>query len=105
MLGRRVPRLHKLLARANSTAPTTSKAAAAATPAVAPQAPNYVGTWSENQRARPAAGSGPRFEQTAMHLQPNPPSAMQLIAEEPIRMVSARKAVCDGGALHLHYDP
>lgn len=96
MLGRRVSTLHKVLTRANSTVPTASKAAAP--PATAAQAPNYPTTWSANQRARPAGGSGPRFEQTAMHLQPNPPSAMQLIADEPIIMVSARKASCDGGA-------
>jgi NADH dehydrogenase (ubiquinone) Fe-S protein 6 len=46
---------------------------------------------------RPAGNSGPRFEQTAMELQPNPLSAMELIAQEPIRLVHARRAVCDGG--------
>ncbi|KIM48209.1 hypothetical protein M413DRAFT_224901 [Hebeloma cylindrosporum] len=64
---------------------------------VAQQAPNYPTTWSTSQRPRPGPGSGPRFEQTAMSLQPNPFSAMQLIAEEPIRLVQGRKAVCDGG--------
>jgi hypothetical protein len=32
-----------------------------------------------------------------MELQPNPLSAMELIANEPIRLVHGRKAVCDGG--------
>jgi len=32
-----------------------------------------------------------------MELQPNPLSAMELIANEPIRLVDGRKAVCDGG--------
>jgi hypothetical protein len=32
-----------------------------------------------------------------MDLQPNPLSAMELIANEPIRLVHGRKAVCDGG--------
>jgi len=32
-----------------------------------------------------------------MELQPNPLSAMQMIDEEPIRVVQGRKAVCDGG--------
>jgi NADH dehydrogenase (ubiquinone) Fe-S protein 6 len=32
-----------------------------------------------------------------MELQPNPLSAMELIANEPIRLVEARKAICDGG--------
>ncbi|EKM61055.1 uncharacterized protein PHACADRAFT_247394 [Phanerochaete carnosa HHB-10118-sp] len=66
---------------------------------VAPQAPNYPTTWSTTQAPRPYGQSGPRFEQTAMELQPNPLSAMQMIAEEPIRVVHGRKAVCDGGTL------
>jgi NADH dehydrogenase (ubiquinone) Fe-S protein 6 len=61
------------------------------------QSPNYSTTWSTSQRPRPGVGSGPRFEQTAMDLQPNPPSAMELISKEPIRLVHGRKAVCDGG--------
>lgn len=68
---------------------------------VAQQAPNYPTTWSTSQRPRPGPGSGPRFEQTAMGLQPNPLSAMQLVAEEPIRLVQGRKAVCDGGTCKL----
>lgn len=40
---------------------------------------------------------GPRFEQTNMELQPTPLSAMQLISEEPIRLVEQRIASCDGG--------
>ncbi|PPQ63769.1 hypothetical protein CVT24_004311 [Panaeolus cyanescens] len=61
------------------------------------QAPNYPTTWSTNQRPRPGPGAGPRFEQTAMDLQPNPLSAMEMIAQEPIRLVQGRKASCDGG--------
>jgi len=61
------------------------------------QSPNYPTTWSTSQRPRPGPGSGPRFEQTDMELQPNPPSAMEMIAQEPIRLVNGRKAVCDGG--------
>jgi NADH dehydrogenase (ubiquinone) Fe-S protein 6 len=34
-----------------------------------------------------------------MELQPNPLSAMELIANESVRMVHGRKAVCDGGML------
>ncbi|KAI6007419.1 zinc-finger domain-containing protein [Pisolithus albus] len=64
---------------------------------IAPQAPNYATPWSTSQRPRPAARSGPRFEQAAMELQPNPLSAMELIANEPVRIVQGRKAVCDGG--------
>lgn len=40
---------------------------------------------------------GPRFEQTAQEFQPRPLAAIELIAEEPIRLISARVAVCDGG--------
>ncbi|KDR84984.1 hypothetical protein GALMADRAFT_306073 [Galerina marginata CBS 339.88] len=61
------------------------------------QAPNHLTTWSTSQRPRPGPGSSPIFEQTAMELQPNPLSAMALIAEEPIRLVHGRKATCDGG--------
>ncbi|KAF9044545.1 hypothetical protein BDZ89DRAFT_1059023 [Hymenopellis radicata] len=76
-----------------SAPPTTTTSAP-----VAAQSPNYPTTWSQNQNTRPAAQSSPRFEQTVMETQPNPLSAMQLIADEPIRMVSGRKAVCDGGS-------
>ena len=61
------------------------------------QAPNYPTSWSTSQRPRPGHQSGPRFEQTDMSLQPNPLSAMELVAQEPIRLVEGRKAVCDGG--------
>ncbi|KAI0296194.1 zinc-finger domain-containing protein [Russula brevipes] len=82
------------------TAPASSAAVPAEAkpiPAVAPQAPNRATAWSTNQRLRPAGQSGPRFEQTMMELQPNPLSAMELIANEPIRVVHGRKAICDGG--------
>ena len=61
------------------------------------QAPNYPTTWSTSQRPRPGLQSGPRFEQTDMSFQPNPLSAMELIAQEPIRLTQGRKAACDGG--------
>ena len=64
---------------------------------VVPQAPNYTAQWSTNQRPRPVGGESPRFEQTAMDLQPQPLSAMEMINAEPIRVVHGRKAVCDGG--------
>lgn len=40
---------------------------------------------------------GPRFEQTAEAFQPRPLAAIELIAEEPIRLVEDRVASCDGG--------
>ncbi|EJU02058.1 ubiquinone oxidoreductase 20 kd subunit [Dacryopinax primogenitus] len=76
--------LRPVLARCNSSA-------------IIPQAPNYPSTWSADQNPRPAPTSGPRFEQVVYELQPNPPSAMALVAEDPIRLVNGRKAVCDGG--------
>lgn len=38
-----------------------------------------------------------RFEQTNLDLQPNAPSAMGMVAEDPVRLVNGRKASCDGG--------
>ncbi|KIJ45583.1 hypothetical protein M422DRAFT_778803 [Sphaerobolus stellatus SS14] len=62
-----------------------------------PQAPNYAKTWSTSQRPRPIGKSEARFEQTDMSLQPQPLSAMEMINNEPIRLVEGRRAVCDGG--------
>jgi NADH dehydrogenase (ubiquinone) Fe-S protein 6 len=64
---------------------------------VASQAPNAPAVWSTNQRPRPIGRTGPRFEQANMELQPQPLSAMAMIADEPVRIVHGRKAVCDGG--------
>jgi len=101
MLSRRVLlqfRNFKALTRpSSSSASTPSVPTTAATTVPAPQAPNYPTPWSTNQRTRPAGSSGPRFEQTAMDLQPNPLSAMELIANEPVRLVHGRRATCDGG--------
>ncbi|KAH0838297.1 hypothetical protein J3R83DRAFT_6574 [Lanmaoa asiatica] len=101
MLSRRLvtrfPQL-KTLGRTSSTAasiPTPPTPAPESS--VAPQSPNYPTTWSTSQKPRPASRSGPRFEQTFMELQPNPLSAMELVANEPIKVVHGRKAVCDGG--------
>jgi len=68
-----------------------------------PQAPNRVEPWSIMQAPRPAAASLPRFEQTDMSLQPRPLSAMQLVSEDPIRIVHGRKAVCDGGECRVTF--
>ncbi|KAF9459899.1 NADH:ubiquinone oxidoreductase kDa subunit [Collybia nuda] len=99
MLGRRlVPQLNqtfKTFVRAASSSHVPTKTQTTSIPTS--QAPNYTMTWSTNQQPRPAAASSPRFEQTAMDLQPNPLSAMELIAREPVRLVNGRKAVCDGG--------
>jgi NADH dehydrogenase (ubiquinone) Fe-S protein 6 len=105
MLGRRafarLPRRLPAAARRTNASVATSPqnpAAGGAEKAGVPQAPNAEGVWSDTQRARPHQHSGPRFEQVIMDMQPNPQSAMAMIAEEPIRLVHGRKAVCDGGA-------
>jgi NADH dehydrogenase (ubiquinone) Fe-S protein 6 len=109
MLSRRaLPQLRSAL---NSVARLASSSATPATkptesgvvtrsdkPATLQQSPNYATTWSTNQAPRPGPGTGPRFEQTNMNLQPNPLSAMEMVAREPIRLVKGRTAVCDGGA-------
>lgn len=95
--GRLRPALVRLSSSSSSSSSSAVPAEAKPIATVAPQAPNRASTWSTNQRPRPAGQSGPRFEQTVMELQPNPLSAMELIANEPLRLVHGRKAVCDGG--------
>lgn len=110
MLSRRaLPRLNHTLKAITRNASTSTSAVATKAddktvskkeefpPVTLQQAPNYATTWSTSQRPRPGPGASPRFEQTAMELQPAPLSAMALIAEEPIRLVKGRKATCDGG--------
>ena len=107
MLSRRLvarfPHLN-ILARASSNGASTPGPLAPVTDSsVTSQSPNYPTTWSTNQQPRPAPRSGPRFEHTFMELQPNPLSAMELVANEPVRVVHGRKAVCDGGEQwHTH---
>ena len=62
-----------------------------------PQSPNVTHTWSRSQNPKAAAYDNARFEQVRLDLQPNPPSAMGLVSEDPVRLVEGRKAVCDGG--------
>jgi len=106
MLSRRVlpqiSRSVRLTARAASSSAKPSSSVPATEDATqkdvsAWQSPNYPTTWSTSQKPRPLGGSSPRFEQTNMDLQPQPLSAMEMIAKEPIRLVQGRKAVCDGG--------
>lgn len=91
------PGFSRLSSSSSSSSQAVQAAAAKPIPAVVPQSPNHAATWSTNQRARPAGQSGPRFEQTIMDLQPNSLSAMELIANEPIRLIHGRKTACDGG--------
>ncbi|KAF9432860.1 hypothetical protein BGZ76_010231 [Entomortierella beljakovae] len=62
-----------------------------------PQSANRPTTWSENQIEKRVAFQGPRFENTDIDAQPQPKAAIDLIAEEPIRLVESRTARCDGG--------
>jgi hypothetical protein len=48
---------------------------------------------------------GPRFEQTSELFQPRPLAAIELIKEEPIRLVEGRVAACDGGKSPLPPPP
>jgi len=61
------------------------------------QSPNRQSVWSKSQNPRVNAMRGPRFEQTNMDYQPLPLSAIELIGNEPIRLVETRIAACDGG--------
>ena len=61
------------------------------------QSSNREGIWSEHQQPRQLAWRGPRFEQTDFELQPRPQAAIELIAQQPIRMETRRVVSCDGG--------
>jgi NADH dehydrogenase (ubiquinone) Fe-S protein 6 len=97
LAARLCPRLGRRLYSSNPVAPAASVPAEAKQQAVAPQSPNRAAAWSTSQSPRPAGQSGPRFEQTVMELQPNPLSAMELLANEPVLLVDGRRAICDGG--------
>lgn len=61
------------------------------------QSPNREIVWSASQQPRQDAWKGPRFEQTDFSLQPRPQAAIELIAQQPIRMETRRVVSCDGG--------
>ncbi|KAK8866088.1 hypothetical protein IAR55_001239 [Kwoniella newhampshirensis] len=79
------------------SAPVESKQPTSSTPKQFQQSPNVPTTWSTGQNPKPHAFNNVRFEQTAFDFQPNAPSAMGLVNEDPVRLVNGRKAVCDGG--------
>ena len=90
------------LTRATHSVPTPSKPLPTAQPSSADsktyqQSPNVAHTWSTSQMPRKEVYAGPRFEQTALDLQPNSLSAQGMVAEDPVRIVQGRKATCDGG--------
>ncbi|WWD17709.1 hypothetical protein CI109_102150 [Kwoniella shandongensis] len=78
-------------------APVPSKQPTSSSPAHLQQSPNVPKTWSTGQNPKPNAYDNVRFEQTSWEFQPNSPSAMGMVAEDPVRLVEGRKAVCDGG--------
>ncbi|KAJ2744755.1 hypothetical protein GGI20_002724 [Coemansia sp. BCRC 34301] len=64
---------------------------------LAQQAPNREVAWTKSQRERVDIVDDPRFVQMELDGQPRPLAAIELIAEEPVRMVDGRLACCDGG--------
>lgn len=74
-----------------------AKAREVANDASIQQSSNREVTWSASQQTRQDAWRGPRFEQTDFSLQPQPQAAIELIAQQPIRMESKRVVSCDGG--------
>ncbi|ORY34258.1 zinc-finger domain-domain-containing protein [Naematelia encephala] len=79
------------------SAPIKSEQPTESTPVELQQSPNVPTTWSTSQNPKPAAYNNARFEQVVLELQPNPKSAMGMLAEDPVRLVLGRKATCDGG--------
>lgn len=96
-------RVLQRLVRSASTLPATPSAQTAGVVAEVPQSHNRATIWSDSQRIRPAPHSGPRFEQIEQSLQPNPASAIELIAQVPVIMTEARKAACDGGTCRANF--
>ncbi|ODQ78434.1 hypothetical protein BABINDRAFT_162660 [Babjeviella inositovora NRRL Y-12698] len=79
---------------------------------LAQQAPNRTEIWSESQRARTDAMTGPRFSGKDLAKQPRPYAAINLIAKQPIRFVDSNVAVCDGNKgleghpkIYINLDP
>ncbi|GAA5980785.1 hypothetical protein JCM10908_003867 [Rhodotorula pacifica] len=81
---------HNQLARAPARPHTPPQVSTA-------QSPNRETVWSKSQAPRTEAMVGPRFEQTAEVFQPRPLAAVELIKDEPIRLIQGRVAACDGG--------
>ncbi|TXT08700.1 hypothetical protein VHUM_02828 [Vanrija humicola] len=105
LLARRAWRVPALAARQVRLA---SSSASASTPAFSPadkaprdaapaQSPNVATTWSRDQNPKAAAFDNSRFEQVDFALQPDSPSAMGLLNEQPITFVDKRVVSCDGG--------
>lgn len=70
--------------------------------AIKKQAPNRAATWSESQRPREEAMTGPRFTGIDILSQPQPLAAIELLKQQPVTKVQARNVACDGGDLLGH---
>lgn len=79
------------------SAPVPASQPTAASPSDVQQAPNHAQTWSTSQAPKPGVYADVRFTQTRLDMQPAAPSAMQMVSEDPVRLVNARRATCDGG--------
>ncbi|OCF33913.1 NADH dehydrogenase (ubiquinone) Fe-S protein 6 [Kwoniella heveanensis CBS 569] len=77
--------------------PVPSKQPSSSTTPNLQQSPNVPSTWSTGQNPKPHAYDNQRFEQTALEWQPNPQSAMGMVAQDQVRLVHGRRATCDGG--------
>jgi NADH dehydrogenase (ubiquinone) Fe-S protein 6 len=60
------------------------------------QAPNRSTPWSDSQASRSQVLNHAKFLQKNLSEQPAPPSAMELIHQQPVRFVNDRIAVCAG---------
>lgn len=99
-LPRTLPSLRLSLRSLSTSVPAVPSAASAVSstqPTLTSQSPNVPTPWSPSQSPRALAMTGPRFEQTHLELQPQPLSAMGLVAEQAVKMVDGRRAICDGG--------
>lgn len=97
------------LARTYSTipqppSPLPTQQPTSSSPSDVQQSPNVPTTWSTSQNPKPHAYNNARFEQTRLDMQPNAPSAMGMVAEDPIRLVDGRRATCDGGEWSFQLD-
>ncbi|KAJ1893062.1 hypothetical protein LPJ66_005981 [Kickxella alabastrina] len=89
--------LQRFKSTTSSTAQKTPTTTEPNSAVITQQAPNRETTWSSDQRPRSEVILDPRFVQADLEAQPRPMAAIELIAEEPVRMVDQRLACCDGG--------
>ncbi|CDR44109.1 CYFA0S13e03598g1_1 [Cyberlindnera fabianii] len=64
------------------------------------QAPNRATPWSSSQAARKDVINHAKFLDRDLSLQPRPYAAIDLIAQQPVRFIDDRIAVCQGNKQH-----